>query len=104
MQLIVDAFLGAVLGLTYAWGYAARESHRRLKRFDPVAPLPLTLVASRIFSIGLIVGALTASGIIVVTHKPSLLDLMVYIFCTLSVAMGVWKLILKPKIVPPGFH
>ncbi len=99
MWLMIDALLGVVLGLLFAWAYSARETHRRLKRLDPNARLPAALVVSRILSIGLTVVVGMASNVIVRAYEPSWLNMIAYAACTLSVAIGTWKFVLKPKTV-----
>lgn len=91
-----------VLGLLLAWAYAARETHRRLKRRDPNARLPIALVASRILSIVLGVIVAVASPLTIALYQPTFLNVIAYFSCTLGVAIGAWKLVLKPKMAKSG--
>jgi hypothetical protein len=42
------------------------------------------------------------SNVIIRVYQPSLLNVIAYAGCTLGVAIGTWKLVLKPKIAKPG--
>ena len=97
MWLIVSILFGSVLGLILAWAYSAREAQRRLKRLDPFARLPIALVVSRVLSIVLGVLVAMASNLTILLYQPGLLNEIAYFCCTLGVAIGAWKFVLKPK-------
>jgi len=97
MDLVISTSLGILLGLIFVWVYSARELHREFNRQHPNLKLPVALLASRIASITLGVVVVIVSNVIIRIYQPTLLNVAIYLVCTLVVAIGVWKLILKMK-------
>ena len=100
MWLIVDALLGILLGLSFAWTYSVREAHRTFRRNYATATIPTAIVVSRVLSIALTLILLLVSNVIVRAFEPSWLKLIVYAGLTIVTAIATWLLIFKPRQMP----
>lgn len=98
MWLAIDISLGVAVGLLYAWAWAAWEAHRKFKRLNPGRWPPLTLLASRIVSILLVV-IMTFVSNVLIRFQLTWLNIFAWTGCVVMVAAGTWKLVLKPRIM-----
>lgn len=97
MWLIIDALLGALLGLSFAWTYSIREAHRTFKRRNATARIPTAIVVGRVLSIAVTLILLLVSNVIVRAFEPSWLTLIVYAVLTIVTAVASWRFIFKRR-------
>ena len=95
MWLTISAVFGIGLGFVLAWAYSVREAHRRLKKIDPSAQIPLTLIVQRVLSIGLGIVIALATNLYILAHAPTVLNEVAYFACTMGSAVVSWNLFKK---------